>query len=179
MNPEIISRVIKLIDKNNEKVILMDPDTGRGVVVMDLEAYEKLSSGKSLEIVEKKEEVKEISKIVELVEPQEIQIEDKIDEKVEEKVENKAEKPVMEETSFKRPYPPADNKKRPMDTPAFSDLTQSELLDKINRDIATWKTTQEQRREGELVTAAKEVVETKPKTDVLEEEERFYLEPVE
>ena len=51
MNPEIISRVISLIGKNNERVVLVDPDSGRAVVVMDLGAYESLLQSKDSAVV--------------------------------------------------------------------------------------------------------------------------------
>ncbi len=68
-----------------------------------------------------------------------------------------------------------------------SDLTQEELLDKINRDIGDWKTAQERKRTEVLQSAAERPdsrpIERSPKQveteQSLEEEERFYLEPIE
>lgn len=65
-------------------------------------------------------------------------------------------------------------------------LTEDELLDKINRDIAIWRASQE----GENLANSRECfsdVEETPKNDVKEnkqederkEEDRYYFEPVE
>ena len=184
MNPEIINRVINLIDKDNERIVLVDPDTGKAVVVMDFDAYERMKGGikqpavsmsqkietPTIEPVEPKIEMvletePQPEPIKPIISPTEAKTPEPV--KVEEKVED-----------IKSPYPPVSSKNDSLSVPAFSDLTQSELLDKINRDIATWKTVQERKREGELVAAAQEII--RPATnDTFEEEERFYLEPVE
>ena len=63
-------------------------------------------------------------------------------------------------------------------THIMADLTQEELIDKINRDIGAWKTAQDRRRTDELKSVAKEVPQFEA-VSALEEEERFYLEPIE
>jgi len=63
-------------------------------------------------------------------------------------------------------------------THVMADLTQEELIDKINRDIGAWKTAQDRRRTDELKSAAKSAPQFET-ASALEEEERFYLEPIE
>ena len=59
MNPEIINRVINLIDKNNERVVLVDPETGQAVVVMDFDAYERMTDSNRQTVVSRASEEKE------------------------------------------------------------------------------------------------------------------------
>ena len=63
-------------------------------------------------------------------------------------------------------------------THVMADLTQEELIDKINRDIGAWKTAQERRRTDELKSAAQFAPRFET-VSALEDEERFYLEPIE
>ncbi|OGL72480.1 hypothetical protein A3C96_01075 [Candidatus Uhrbacteria bacterium RIFCSPHIGHO2_02_FULL_60_10] len=42
MNPEFITRVVGLVQKTNDRVVLADPSSGKAVVVMDLDSYERL-----------------------------------------------------------------------------------------------------------------------------------------
>ena len=44
MNPEFITRVVGLVQKTNDRVVLADPSSGKAVVVMDLDSYERLMS---------------------------------------------------------------------------------------------------------------------------------------
>ncbi|MEY4722956.1 MAG: hypothetical protein RLZZ324_469 [Candidatus Parcubacteria bacterium] len=70
----------------------------------------------------------------------------------------------------------------PPEAPKKVDLTQAELLDKINRDIGDWKTAQERKRSEELSSVAvrPEVLDNPSNEDSgVEDEERFYLEPIE
>ena len=186
MNPELISRLISLVEKTGDRVVLVDPSTAKAVVVMDLESYEKMlgqpaqtAPAEPAPPVEKEEEPAEkpatatpspdiLPALSGKIPKQEVQ------------------QPVAdkgEETATVSPNPAAS-----------SDLTQDELLDKINRDIGEWKTAQERKRTAELqavVTreepAAATLSKSEPEpvqeviqpTGGLEEEERFYLEPIE
>jgi len=53
----------------------------------------------------------------------------------------------------------------------ISDLTEDELLNKINRDIAIWKTYQEEKENEEKMALLEE-------TNNLAEEDRYYFEPL-
>jgi hypothetical protein len=186
MNPEIINRVINLIDKDNERVVLVDPDTGKAVVVMDFDAYERMKGGIKQPAVSvsqkietpKIEPVETKTEMVLEIEPQSEPIKPIISPTEAKTPKPKPVKGKEKVEDIKSPYPPVSSKNDSLSAPAFSDLTQSELLDKINRDIATWKTVQERKREGELAAAAQEIIRPAV-NDTFEEEERFYLEPVE
>lgn len=156
MQPEFISRVVGLVQKNGDRVILADPQTGKAVVVLDLESYERLCDASpavgetpaTLPFQTPKMSLPNATKIAEQSK--------KIDAQ---------RKPIFT-------VPEASGRG------TLADLTQEELLDKINRDIGVWKTAQERKRSDELVSAA----QTLPRFEApsaLEEEERFYLEPIE
>jgi hypothetical protein len=166
MNPEFITRVVGLVQKNGDRVILADPQTGKAVVVLDLESYERLCDTSA---------VAAATPPVAPVKTQENTL----------KIAQKTAEPSKNTTSKRQPVflaPEASEKA------SMRDLTQEELLDKINRDIGVWKTAQERKHAEELVSAA----QTLPRfsaiggpaaggetQNALEEEERFYLEPIE
>jgi hypothetical protein len=152
MNAELLARVIGLIQKNGDRIVVADPDTGRAVVVMDLESYERLCGGA----------------------PAVVQTAQETPKKEPEKVEIKAE--ISEISTKKRRVSAKAEDLVP--APLMGDLTQEGLIDKINRDIGAWKTAQERKRTEELQSAAQKFPRYEA-TNVLEEEERFYLEPIE
>ncbi len=154
MQPELIARVINLIQKNGDKVVLADPQSGKAVVVMDLEAYEKLcvqpasaAAPRALEMAPK-------------MAPRE--------------VEKKAEQ--SQNTGKKKGIRLTAETMGP--THILADLTQEQLIDKINRDIGAWKTAQDRRRIDELKSAAQLAPQFEA-VGAIEDEERFYLEPIE
>lgn len=154
MQPELIARVINLIQKNGDKVVLADPQSGKAVVVMDLEAYEKLcvqpapvAAPKAIEIAPK-------------IAPVEA-------EKKAEQSQNSAKKKGIRLTA-----------ETMGPTHILADLTQEQLIDKINRDIGAWKTAQDRRRTDELKSAAQLAPQFEA-VSAIEDEERFYLEPIE
>jgi len=161
MNPELISRLISLVERTGDRVVLADPQTGKAVVVLDLSSYERLCVGSQMTetappaVVEK--EVQATAKIEEL------------------KVQKSSEIKVKTTTKDKS----ADKLPPPVTNTGLTDLTQDELLDKINREIAAWKTGQEKKRTEELKAAAQTAEPFSGVSAVLEEEERFYLEPIE
>jgi len=59
----------------------------------------------------------------------------------------------------------------------LADLTEEELLGKINRDVATWKDAQDEARLKEFETLEQVLEEEKKQED--EVEEKYYFEPVE
>lgn len=42
MNPELLQRIIALVKQHGERMVLMDQETGEGVVILDLASYEQL-----------------------------------------------------------------------------------------------------------------------------------------
>lgn len=152
MNAELLARVIGLIQKNGDRVVVADPDTGRAVVVMDLESYERLCGAAPVSTPAVTETAKTVV----------------------EKVEKTAE---FSEVSTKKRKVSAKVEEAPS-APIMGDLTQEGLIDKINRDIGAWKTAQERKRTVELQSAAHSAPRFET-ASVLEEEERFYLEPIE
>lgn len=161
MNPELISRLISLVERTGDRVVLADPQTGKAVVVMDLSSYEKLCVGvKPAELSSKPAVTDEPAAAVKIEEP-----------KAQKTAEIKEKTPSRAQSAVK-PAVPVSNT-------GLTDLTQDELLDKINREIAAWKNGQESKRTEELKAAAKTVVPMSGVASVFEEEERFYLEPIE
>ncbi len=192
MQPELIARLVGLVQKTGERVVLANPETGKAVVVLDLAEYERLCEGvltllpnpsskeegpvlrgpslaRSAEEGLGRSTSSSISAFTAPVQTTQV-----------------AQKNVVEIPQ--KPRQPSDNpfKKRgqqlgvqdPAPTATNRDLTQEELLGKINRDIVAWKTIQERKRTDEL----KAVAHTTPRletVDAMEEEERFYLEPIE
>ncbi|MEY4744971.1 MAG: hypothetical protein RL272_916 [Candidatus Parcubacteria bacterium] len=154
MQPELIARVINLIQKNGDKVVLADPQSGKAVVVMDLEAYEKLCVQPAPATV-----------------PKAIEMTPKI---AFPDIEKKAE--VSQNSGKKKGIRLSPETMGP--THILADLTQEELIDKINRDIGAWKTAQDRRRADELKSAA-QIAPQYEAASAIEDEERFYLEPIE
>jgi len=161
MNPELIARLISLVERTGDRVVLADPQTGKAVVVLDLSSYEKLCVGVKPAELSSKPAL-----------PEEPAAAPKIDEaKVQKVAEIKEKKALVGK--------PVDKASAPAANTGLTDLTQDELLDKINREIAAWKTSQESKRTEELKAAAKTAVPFSGVASVFEEEERFYLEPIE
>ena len=166
MNPEFITRVVGLVQKTNERVVLADPQTGKAVVVMDFDSYERLISAAPAAPAQ-----------VPVPAPQ-----------------IKAEVPI-ERPSTRIPTPPTVEKTAmvgeiPVKTrvhvavkdraarPSLrQDLTQEAGRDIMNRDTGAWKTAQPRASE-----ALRPVPVSQPaglSVSAIEEEERFYLEPIE
>ncbi len=167
MNPELISRVVELIGKHGDRVVLADPQTGKAVMVMDLKAYEQLVSGARPEVPAALPPVEPAVKPpVSEDKPAEPPLAVK-------PAKNLSKKAAVSEISFPAAKP------EPISTEAsLADLTQEELLDKINREIGAWKTAQESKRTQELQSAAQNIRQFQV-SKAFEEEERFYLEPIE
>jgi hypothetical protein len=168
MNPELISRLIGLVEKTGDRVVLADPETGKAVVVMDLPSYEKLCmGGVRVEKVEEKTApavTKDAVKDAPAPEARNTPF------KSPKTAENKANTAKAAKMAEAAPSVPVQG--------ALVDLTQAELLDKINREIAAWKTAQEDKHADELKAAALTAIPFAA-AGVFEEEERFYLEPIE
>lgn len=167
MNPELISRVIGLVEKHGDRVVLADQQTGKAVVVLDLPAYEKLLAGGSAALSEPKSAARAVPAVQPEISPTEKPQLFSINSKKKAKISD------FSINELKFPI----SAKEPVAGPNLADLTQEELLDKINRDIGTWKTVQESKRTEELKAAFG--VAPLARAQILEEEERFYLEPIE
>ena len=204
MNPDIVSRIIRLIDQTGDKIIMMDPATERTVVIMDLAAYEKMAAGQDLgsvgsdqpearsdDGVRVSESVSVASSSIAVSEAT-VSREETLGQSEERRATETDESAeagqlvgvseAAEIESFIRPQKKPSiyvnsGQRDPLAESAFSDLTQTELLDKINRDIAAWKTAQDRKRTDELRAAASQG-QALSSADALEEEERFYLEPI-
>ncbi|MFC1703033.1 hypothetical protein ACFLZO_01055 [Patescibacteria group bacterium] len=198
MDSNLISRLVKLIGKNNDRIILPDPTTGRTVVIMDLEAYEALLEGTEQGNVAPKKTPEPLSNEVpthqekrhsnapldsvmgEPVTPPVAPIIEPVDLAPQPLVQEPPATPNIETPKkpvFKAKKQQNNPPKAPEDTERLTDLTQDELLAKINRDIGDWKTAQEIRRTEELQSAAR--FEPEKVSEETYDEERFYLEPIE
>src|SRR3989344_2346607 len=128
MNPEFISRVVGLVQKNGDRVVLADAATGKAVVVLDLESYERLTSVKSPAVSESAPEpVRNVAPMT----PIETVI--------------SATRSKMTEIHQHG----GDTQVMPKQTEPVADLTREQLMDKINRDIGAWKTAQETKKTEE------------------------------
>jgi hypothetical protein len=191
MTPELISRIVGLLRKQGDRVILADSATGKTVVIMDLEQYEALSTPveSSVRPIERPipQRAEPIHQAYEEPDPESRQ-EPRIEPRVEAPT---FAPPIVRKIAPETPQKIAKNsdnpfKKRakqlgveaPLDPMDLADLTQTELLDKINRDIGDWKTAQERKRSDELQSVARRPQRFEAETAVVEEE-RFYLEPIE
>ena len=72
-------------------------------------------------------------------------------------------------------------KKQDTGSPKSASLTPQEPSAKINRDIGNWKPSSERQPSGDSVSSAPDnpPVQQPPLGDALEDEERFFLEPIE
>ena len=168
MQPELITRLIALIQKTGERIVLADPETGRAVVVMDLEQYERLCGAAPAQAP-----IPQLQTPLTSPTPQQPQ---RIEPEIPQKIAKPSENPFK-----KRGY--QFGVAEPVKKEVLHDLTQDELLDKINRDIGAWKTAQERKRSDELQGVAQGAQRPEPlkveTVSALEDEERFYLEPIE
>lgn len=232
MNPELITRLVKLIEKTGDRVILPDVESGKAVVVMGLDAYEQLTGAASADptsvavsepsaassgdpdTTPSSDEPSVVPKAVVAptvpnpsVAPAESPSEPPrpaaplYTQGVQQRPTPMppSSLPVAEETAPDAPvghrHPPApepnsgvsvpekvegsDSTENTAENRSLRDLTQEQLLDRINRDIDDWKTAQDARRTDELRSAVHGLDTSESSQDQLEEEERFFLEPIE
>jgi len=188
MNTELITRLIGLIEKTGDKVVLADPLTGKAVVVMDLDAYERLNAGASSPAAAArpaKKDAAEMRTYIEVAESESGQEAEwgRYGEKesvplVRPQAIRANRLKATEEPRTSRQLKAIQAEKASAMIPAPPDLTQEELLDKINREIGAWKNAQEKKRTAELQSAAQTITGFQT-AKAFEEEERFYLEPIE
>ena len=188
MNTELITRLIGLIEKTGDKVVLADPLTGKAVVVMDLDAYERLNAGMISPAAAAKPALTEA--VAANLYKEEAEWGSGRDEALKRPEDKETASPprlqavrgnrykAVEEVRLNRQLKAIQAEKASVIPPAPPDLTQEELLDKINREIGAWKNAQEKKRTEELQSAAQTITGFQT-TKAFEEEERFYLEPIE
>ena len=163
MNLDFISRVVGLVQKTGDRVVLADPQSGKAVVVLDLESYERLCAVPN--VVSAPAQAPVAAPVT--LPPEAPKIAPTFVQKVAQSSQ-KTEPKTQPKMTIGQPSEKA----------AMADLTQEELLDKINRDIGLWKTAQERRHSDELTSVTRSLPRFEAQS-ALEEEERFYLEPIE
>lgn len=162
MNAELIERLLALVEKTGDKVVLADPRTGKNVVLMPLDQYEKMLglAAKELPTQPRRQERNLLEEVI---------MRDRQEKKLAEVSPVFAQQPPQ--------YPAPETTQRPPMPNAFRKvLTERAAVDKITRDIGTWKTAQDKRRTEEVRATVEPAFQA---TDALEDEERFYLEPLE
>lgn len=203
MNNELVLRLITLVHKNGDRLVLADPNTGKGVVVMDLDSYERLNAA-----------LDELQAMPEPP-PQPVLPAQGYAQVTRSTAHVEDPPPFIEDEEI--PVPPAPVRPAPVQTPHFApqqatvnqqpgfsakfsqktghrrqtssfdngpatadlnDLTQEQVLGKINRDIGDWKTAKE-RRPIDRAKAPAPRRQAQPEPVPVEDEERFYLEPIE
>jgi hypothetical protein len=173
MQSEFLQKLISLVARTGHNMVVPDPTTGKSYVVMELADYEKLLGG----ISTPKETTQPVSIQPSVTEPVQTPSKGVFEQTV----------PVRQESNKIALFSEKKHVEQTLSGAPSVDLTQEELLDKINRDIGDWKTAQERKR-AEVLQSAAERPASKPVApqpeqvfveSALEEEERFYLEPIE
>ena len=192
-----------MVKSGSDRVILADSATGKAVVIIGLDEYERLSgTGTTTAVMQTAPHAAEpaaapVEPILQArpafaYAPAAAPVPAPVPHMVEPRVEAPAKAPeivpktpvgginkyaVQSDNPFKKKAMQLGVVTAPVSS-AERDLTQAELLDKINRDIGDWKTAQERKRAQELTSVARSAPRPEPESPV-EEEERFYLEPIE
>lgn len=189
MNAALINRFINLLKKAGHPVIYGDPETGQSIVVMNLDEYEKLldlkPEGQSAQPEPYDPILNNQSK--ENFPSKNTRREHRPEEMFEAVLENSVEEPIVEpvvEPEPVKPNPSAD---------ANQNLTSDRSAVKINREINSQPNNQRQASSGQHRPnqSAKKSVNQSPVQSAnepdadqipstgLDDEERFYLEPLE
>lgn len=190
MNSEFLQKLIALCAKTGDKMVVADPASGKSYVVMDLESYERIL-GIAVPSVPAASAPVASQAAVEMPAPRPQSVFSR---------QKPPETPRNSDDGKVEFFAEESGKTVHYDAPSASaspDLTQEELLYKINRDIGDWKTAQERKRAQVLRSAANgrseprrapRIAAQPPKVskpqpvepvDQLEEEEQFFLEPIE
>lgn len=177
MQSDFIARIIALVQKHGDRIVVADPSVGRAVVVLDLAEYERLRDASP--VIASTSEAISTPLVVTVPPP--------------------ATHQHLNSSTPQDLSQPHQQLNTSTAQNLLQDLTQEQLIDKINRDIGAWKTAQDRKRTDELKTAlspadvpatqpapsAKKVTEPRPETPrsqptpPIEDEERFFLEPIE
>jgi hypothetical protein len=197
MNPELIARLVKLVEKTGDRIVLPDLESGKAVVVMDLDAYERLHDAAMLSAAPTVESAPSSAGDI----PTPIQQTSAFAAALELtaapvptfRLSEEPTAPLDEVPGHRHAPAPAPSPAvpspagAPRSIPAQStaniraleDLTREELLDRVNRDIDDWKTAHDVRHPAKPRPAAYDLESSGSFGDQLEEEERFFLEPIE
>ncbi|KPJ85257.1 hypothetical protein AMJ57_03840 [Parcubacteria bacterium SG8_24] len=174
MDPRLLAKLISLTEAENGQVVLVDSHSGKAIVVLGLETYQRI---RQEGLKDKPADQTTVMTAEGGPVAQAPDTEASLDVLRQEK-ESVVRKFSALDDFVQGSSGDPERPEIPVTAPAVSDLTQEELLDKINRDIGRWKLAQEAKRAEELQAAARP-----RKADswqgTAEEEERFYLEPLE
>jgi hypothetical protein len=191
MDTKLIARLIDLVRKTGDRVVVPDDtDSGRAVVIMDLDAYENLmnSAVRSEPLVEQAPVEQEAPQTFE-PEPMPVLEQDVVQQirAIRKEPESRVQQqPQIAQEEQVAPAPPTN-----LPMADDQDLTQPPIDAKIKPEIGDWKTVGQVRpsvapkSDQKTFGPAKEplnqptVQEVVTPQDQLEEEERFYLEPIE
>jgi len=184
MNLEMVEKIIALVAQHGDKFVVADKESGRAVVVMDLAMYEALLEGR------------EVSPVGTAT-PEPVRQPEEIPVQTPKRPATPRERPVEPSPTPRQPAAPiqpfAERRKMAEKSEIFGhqegalvSLTEAELMDKISRVIGKWKNAQESRRIDELQSVGRNSQpspSTPPSTQVDEavrdDEDRFFLEPIE
>lgn len=203
MQSDFIARIIALVQKHGDRVVVADPSVGRAVVVLDLAEYERLRDATNPVIASASDHspLKPSAKVEAISIPLIVTTPPQPTVPIVIPAEAGIQKKEPPQTNTPDPFANllAKTIENPPQAPSLTDLTQEQLIDKINRDIGAWKTAQDRKRTDELKTAltpadvpanppatvAKKATEPRPEAPrsqpapPIEDEERFFLEPIE
>ena len=219
MNPELVLRLIELVRRHGDRLVLADPETGRGVVVMDLAAYERMAnsvpaeyepishqivshgqsvltagSNPNVEAVPKAQvteeplfESEEIQSLEVVQQEDELAQSDFVKESANPKPVDEVIRPEpvrpTEVPEGVRPLPTEKGPRRTssFDKPAMADLsslTPDKLTAKMHGDVGDWKKAKS-RQNDEDSHRQKAATRREAQVAEFEEEEHFFLEPIE
>ncbi len=184
MNAGLINRLINIVRKTGHRVVFGDPETGQAVVVMDLAEYEHLV------------DLNAVEDVIETYDSniQHLQTERPTPKNDDSQPPLKETPEVVPEEKIVAPIEIKVQHEEPQDLNRANDLTPSAPKANINREISGQKTSQGKRRNQSNRSSARpqnkpvnQPVVQPPKPEVqkdepaatLEDEERFYLEPLE
>lgn len=189
MDTKLIARLIELVRKTGDRVVIPDDmENGRAVVIMDLDAYEELMGTASKE--SRIENATAELPLRQSFAPEPVMPEPDVVQQIRairgEPAERDSATARQRDSQTDSVAPPAN-----LPTSGLQDLTPPKNDAKIKREIGDWKTVGEVRpsvpsvKSGTPFGQAKQplnqpaVQPVQAAADQLEDEERFYLEPIE
>lgn len=186
MDTKLLARLVELVRKTGDRVVIPDDmENGRAVVIMDLDAYEELMGTAT-----KEEPVSNATAelpLQQMFEPEPVPVPEKDVVQQIRAMREEPEKTQVADLNEQEQAAPPEN--LPLAAP--QDLTALKNDAKIKREIGDWKTVGQVRpsvaptKPDTTFGPAKEpvsqpAVQTAPAAaNQLEDEERFYLEPIE
>lgn len=185
MDTKLIARLVELVRKTGDRVVVPDDaESGRAVVIMDLDAYEELmgTATKEMPLPNATAELP----LQQMFEPEPVMPEPDVVQQIRSMREEHDSAIARQRDSQAESKPPSN---LPVAEP--QDLTRPRDDAKIKREIGNWKTVGQVRPpvapadSGTPFGSAKEpvnqpAVQSAPAVaNQMEDEERFYLEPIE